>query len=287
MKRLLATVMAIAASQVHAQSPMPDQIIGGCRFDRGTLAFAGTAVEQAQCLLRPVMRGGGKGVLVALPKTLAMLIGTPVSVDKARYAAFVVRNGLQTLALDAPVSRANDNDPAAAPARYFVIHDTSTPWLGDKPFPRGMNRLAYINDITSYATGPNAVAHVFNSRQGVLTIGHDFATPWRATKLEKQVGLPSKGLFLHIENLQPRRRDGGGPQGGDTIAPKPGFTRIQYRRLAQLYAVASIRAGAWLIPGFHAGVDDGIRDAHDDPQNFRLKQFDRAVRSVVRQIEQR
>ena len=255
-----------------------------CGFDVAALSFAGTPLIQAQCLLRHVGRGGVKGPAVPLPPTLTALIGTATAVDAARYARFVVRHGLQTLATAAPVSRAGDNDPASPPARYFVIHDTSTPWLGDAPFPRGMNHLAAINDISAYANGPNAVAHVFNSREGVLTIGHDFAVPWRATKLERGVGVRAKGLFLHIETLQPRRRDGAGPRGNDTIAPVPGFTRVQYRRLAQLYTVASIRAGTWLIPGFHAAVDDGIADAHDDPQNFELSRLDRALARVVRRI---
>ena len=60
---------------------------------------------------------------------------------------------------------------------------------------------------------------------------------------------------------------------GQTEGPKPGFSKAQYRMLAALYVYASARAGHWLIPAFHATVDAGIPDAHDDPQNFELKQF--------------
>jgi hypothetical protein len=37
-----------------------------------------------------------------------------------------------------------------------------------------------------------------------------------------------------------------------------------------LYVSASLQHGTWLIPGYHAAVDAGIPDAHDDPQNFDL-----------------
>lgn len=39
-------------------------------------------------------------------------------------------------------------------------------------------------------------------------LGHDFSVPWRATKFEnKVVGIPAKGLFVHAELIQPRKRD--------------------------------------------------------------------------------
>ena len=34
-----------------------------------------------------------------------------------------------------------------------------------------------------------------------------------------------------------------------------------------------MRAGFWLIPGYHAVIDEGIYDKHDDPQNFDLDAF--------------
>lgn len=63
----------------------------------------------------------------------------------------------------------------------------------------------------------------------------------------------------------------------DRIAPVPGFTPAQYRSLALLYVLASARAGMWLIPAFHANIDRGIPEAHDDPQHFDLAAFDREV----------
>ncbi len=69
------------------------------------------------------------------------------------------------------------------------------------------------------------------------------------------VGVPARGRFVHIELVQPRRHSPGSKSLGDTLAPKPGFSKAQYRQLAALYVYASARAGEWLIPAFHATVD--------------------------------
>ena len=42
-------------------------------------------------------------------------------------------------------------------------------------------------------------------------------------------------------------------------------------------AIFTDSAGLWLIPAFHAAIDEGLPDAHDDPQNFDLPAFDAAV----------
>ena len=98
--------------------------------------------------------------------------------------------------------------------------------------------------------------------------------PWRATKLERAVnfGNDLKGLFLHVELIQPRSRAPGHGRNG-AVAPLPGFTGAQYDRLALLYTIASVRAGEWLIPAFHAVIDADIRGGHDDPQEFDLDSF--------------
>jgi hypothetical protein len=55
------------------------------------------------------------------------------------------------------------------------------------------------------------------------------------------------------------------------------LTQEQYDRLALLYLIASSRAGVWMIPAFHAAIDEGTPDAHDDPQNFDLTKFDTSL----------
>ena len=71
----------------------------------------------------------------------------------------------------------------------------------------------------------------------------------------------------------------------DADAPEPGFTKKQYDRLALLYITASVRKGAYLIPGFHACVDQGIRNSHDDPQNFELPRFFQSLNETWTEID--
>ena len=67
----------------------------------------------------------------------------------------------------------------------------------------------------------------------------------------------------------------------------PGFTAAQYDRLALLYILASVRGGRWLIPGFHAVIDSGIPDAHDDPQNFDMAAWEAALVRRTRELGSR
>ena len=115
--------------------------------------------------------------------------------------------------------------------------------------------------------------------------------PWRATKFERALNFNGrlKGLFLHAEMIQPRRREWGEwrlvrfrrhghhrtrrSRRSLIVAPLPGFTQAQYDRLALVYTIASVRAGAWLIPAFHAVIDNALPNGHDDPQNFDLAAF--------------
>jgi len=248
-----------------------------CAFDTASLSFEGTPVDQAKCLLRPVAKWGHiSESLAALPPTLASLLGTDPRVSAKKLASLAASKGLLASALTGPVSRAQGGAADAPNARYFVIHDTSSPWLGDKAFPQDIDSNASRFPVSGYL-GSNAVAHAFVGRTGLIRFGHDFSVPWRATKREAKIGLASKGLFLHIENIQPRRRDPNGGAKNDAVAPMPGLSPAQYDSLAFLYIVASVRAGQWLIPAYHAALDDGISDSHDDPQNFALQDFDRAI----------
>jgi hypothetical protein len=67
----------------------------------------------------------------------------------------------------------------------------------------------------------------------------------------------------------------------DALAPNPGFTAAQYDRLALLYTIASVRAGHWLIPAFHAALDADIRNGHDDPLNFDVASFAAALDRLI------
>ena len=270
----LAACLAVSGCAQLTRLSLP---IGPCGFDVETLQFAGDALTQARCLLRPVAAGGLVAAQPAvLPESLAAAIGQPVGGLRPQLRRYLARLHIGDAAiggsLDAPLSHARDDDPAAPAARYFVLHDTSVPWLGDAAaFPP--DDAPALNDLARFA-GPDAVAHMFVDRNGQTLLGHDYRTPWRATQLEtRRIGVASRGLFLHTEFAQPRRRDPAGPAHNDLIAPLPGFTDAQYAQMALLYAAASARRGDWLVPAFHATLDEGIVGAHDDPQHFEIACF--------------
>ena len=261
-----------------------------CPFDHQQLTYEGSPKEQAHCLLRHVRRYGELDVATALPEPLEALVGQSSDIRVAQLMAYLRAHGLSDAVLGGPLalplSLAMAGDPRAPRARYFVIHDTSTPALGAAPFPDDLNSPSWAhNQLDSWIAGDKSRAHVFISRTGESVTAVDFSEPWRATKFEMQdTLLRRKGLFLHIELVMPRRNDPSGPATNDALAPEPGIAPAQYARLALVYAAASVRAGHWLIPAFHAVLDAGRVDAHDDPQNFSLESFAAALALLRQQV---
>jgi hypothetical protein len=261
--------------------------MGPCNFDPDSLSFAGSRVEQAECLIRPVNQWAHLGPpLETLPRALAERVGGTVPMpDRAALTALINETGLApqfSEGINNEVSHARDGDAQAPMARYFVIHDTSGPRLGS--FPANLDDNAKINNLERFNCSDSAeIAHAFVNRQGGVFFGHDFGVPWRSTKFERALafGTNLKGLFLHVELIQPRKR---GRRGHDISAPTPGFTAPQYQRLALLYTIASVRAGTWLIPAFHAVIDSGIRGGHDDPQNFEVGAFAEALDRITEKL---
>ncbi len=289
---LIAGLALGTAQPVVAPPPVVETppVVGLCRFEIAQLSFAGSPADQARCLMQPVGRRGAlTGDLRRLPRGLASVLeGKAPLPDKQVVARMLAAQNMDIGGLDQPVSRARDGDPTAPLARYFVIHDTSTPYYADEPFPADVDGDAKVNSFGYYfpANGDPEkypVAHLFLNRIGQVLVGQPLSRPWRATKLETRViGLPAKGLFLHVETVMPRRRDPATNGWNDAIAPRPGFSKTQVDRLALLYIALSVRAGAWLIPAQHATIDHGLPQAHDDPQNFNLKDFDKALRRRLR-----
>ena len=258
--------------------------MGPCAFEPERMSFAGDPVTQARCLVRPV------GVLArlgpipdALPPVLADRVGRfALMPSRKAVTAVLTEMGLDTQfaeSLYAPVSRAQDGDPFGPSARYFVIHDTSGPRLSR--FGDGIDTGRFNNLRNFHCSDGWSIAHAVINRSGDIFVGHDFEVPWRSTKFEPAIafGTDLKGLFLHVEMIQPRRGRGG------RIAPTPGFTPAQYDRLALLYAMASLRAGAWLVPAFHATIDGGVRNGHDDPQNFELASFASSLEQLTARFD--
>jgi hypothetical protein len=193
LKRLVPFALLLAA-------PASAEIIGGCQFDRDTLTFAGSPVEQASCLLRKVKLLGAKEDQ-PLPPVIRQLLengGAPTAAQKeAAMAAFP--QPYQAYArqyADWPASKTE----AGLPLLYFVIHDTSDPFYGADRFPKRLDTDHKVNAFAPYmdATFAKApVAHIFLSRYGQIWAGHDFSEAWRATKLESRViGGPARGRFV-------------------------------------------------------------------------------------------
>lgn len=287
-KFLLALIFAFSCKAAMAQNP-------ACKFDDQTLRFAGRPVEQARCLLRPNKIGGVLGLeLKKLPKPLENLIDRPVGIKKENLRRYLEKRKIdqETIggSLDAPLSKAKTSAGEQIAALYFVIHDTSSPFLNDAPFPADFDddRNWKGNDLSIWINQP--VAHIFVNRLGESLMTTPFEETTRkgwGTKFARDfLKADGKGLQIHIELIQPRRRDpaAANPE-NDRIAPVPGFTGKQYERLALLYAAASVRRGSWLIPAYHSAIDAGIRDAHDDPQNFELERFAEKLRALLKNLK--
>jgi hypothetical protein len=274
-----------ASSLARAQSVLQT------RFDAGTASFNGSKSEQAHYLLSPVLQYGHLGpALDSLPTLLDSLMQDKISIDRLAFLTWLDSNGVSTIDLGGNLDSTLSQNLRGDTAKYFVIHDTSTPWYGD-PITIGSTFPANIDSASwRYNNKPlislNKKAHVFVARTGQSVTANDFSKPWRSTKLELKVldDSISKGLFLHIELVQPRRRDSLGSAKNDAIAPEPGFTRAQYQRLALLYIAAHVRRGDWLVPAYHAVLDEGIKNAHDDPQNFDLEAWCEELRNLIGEI---
>ncbi len=266
-----------------------------CQFDALTLQFVGDPVSQARCLLRPNRIGGVLGVeLKKLPQPLEKLIGKKVKIQKEKLRKYLRTQQIaeNTLggSLDDSLSKAILPGGQEIEALYFIIHDTSSPYLKDADeFPTDINESTYRGNNLEVWLG-NPVAHIFVNRIGDSITTTPFAEPPRkgwGTKFARDfLKAPGKGLQIHIELIQPRRRDKANPNpNNDLIAPAVGFTNGQYQRLALLYASASIRRGTWLIPAYHSATDAGIKDAHDDPQNFELEKFAKELKNLFAKIQ--
>jgi hypothetical protein len=230
--------------------------------------------------------------LARLPKPLDKLVGR--TVDQATAVAlrsYLARHQITEADIGGPISN------TLPLVRYFVIHDTSTYLKGRNSFPQNINDEAWSgNNLKQMVT--QKVTHVWVNRTGNSATTFDFGAlnPPNGTKFGRDHA-DLRPYFVHVENVQPRICDPkvreccpvnsktGKESCNDAIAPAPGFTGAQYDRLALLYVAGSVRHGQWLVPAFHAAVDAGYPDAHDDPQDFdlagwtsRLEQLLKAIR---------
>jgi len=267
--------------------------MGACTFDPQGLHFRGEPLQQAMCLMRPMNATRNLSpALDRLPAALAARIGSGTGLpSREALSAYLSKQDLEwdfAAYLWQPLSRARDNDPGAPQARYFVIHDTSGPNYGRRSFPANIDIAPKINNLNNFKCSDGwGRAHVVVNRSGKMLLEHDFEIPWRETKFERAVNFAGalKGLFLHVELIQPRRSLAGRGRHNDAQTPNPSFSTAQYDRLALLYVVASVRAGEWLVPAFHAAIDAGIRNGHDDPLGFNVESFADGLQRLTDELQ--
>jgi hypothetical protein len=276
----------------HFRPPFFVKTMGPCTFDPATLSFIGEPVEQAQCLMRGMDRSRNLApALQSLPSALASRLGGDTGLPSREVlSGFLSKQNLEwdfAAYLWMPLSRARDNDPDAPMARYFVIHDTSGPNYGRRPFPSDINGDADLNKLADFKCDDGwGKAHVVVNRVGDMLLSHELSIPWRETRFEQAANFSGalKGLFLHIELIQPRRSAGRGWR-NDAQTPDPAFTGAQYDRLALLYVIASVRAEHWLVPAFHAALDADIPNGHDDPLNFDVESFAGSLEKLMATLQ--
>ena len=260
-----------------------------------------SSIDQAKCLLRQPKIFGNVGLtLTSLPAPFDQLLTRPtIDISKEQLRRYLQAQGINEAdiggSLDKPVSRTNNNNPRAELARYFIIHDTSTPNLGNDTFPNNINEASWeFNNFNKYGSGDNSPAHIIINQVGQSVTRKDFNTPWRSTRRESEqfCGVNKcKGLFLAVELVQPRKcQPNSGqtqcspPRKNDAKSPDPGFTKAQLDRLAVVYIAASVRRGKWLIPAFHVVLDQIVPGGHDDPQNFNLDQWSKQLNDILTEI---
>jgi hypothetical protein len=262
-------------------------------FDPEKLSFQGEPAEQAKCLMRGMdQKRNLAPPMESLPSALAERVGMDAGLpSREALSTFLSKKDLEwdfAAYLWMPVSRANNDDPSAPLARYFVIHDTSGPNYGHRAFPGNVDGNSKINNLADFKCYDGwGKAHVVINRSGAMLLSHELSIPWRETKFEQAANFAGalKGLFLHVELIQPRRAATGHGRYNDARSPSPAFTPAQYDRLALVYTIASVRAGRWLIPAFHAALDANIRNGHDDPLNFDAEGFAGSLEGVVKKLQ--
>jgi len=286
---------AASSADCKPSHPLPTIVLtnmGECAFDPASLVFSGTPAEQAMCLMRGMdLSRNLAPPLHGLPGALENRIGRSSGLPtREALSMFLSKQDLEwsfAAYLWQPVSRANDNDAAYPAARYFVIHDTSGPNYGRRSFPDDIDTDPKLNNLDNFVCSDGwGRAHVVVNRSGGMLVSHDFAIPWRQTKFERAINFNGalKGLFLHVELIQPRRTASGHGWRNDAQTPDPAFTAAQYDRLALLYVVASVRADRWLIPVFHAALDADIPNGHDDPLNFDVQSFANSLDALIEKL---
>jgi len=274
-------IMVCATLRIQGQSKLKN------KFNFGNMEFAGSPMSQAKILLRQVFPYGKLGESKNLPNILNKVLSGEIStVSLEKIKIYLLNNQINQNDIGGDLNLPLCKNNAGITANYFVIHDTSFPLNSDlKDFPKNINNSNWRGNSLKNLNHPRPKipVHVFVNRMGYSGTQTSFNLSCFATKLETNgfLGMRSHGDFIHIEMIQPRIFDS---KKIDAISPNPGFTQPQLKRLALLYIVASARKKQWLIPAFHACLDEGIKNSHDDPQNFNLIDWSNEIENLIIEI---
>lgn len=282
MKKIILLFGVIVSLTTYAQTPTQ-------LFDKTTMEYKGSKIEQAELLLRNVkMWAKIDKEKPNIDLKFQNLITSEIEINKEKLKTYLLSQSITddeicgNIHNEVSFTIVNKNKIYA---KYFVIHDVSSPALKNE-FPKNINDSTWKkNNLSSWTWKKGKEpSHSIVTRTGKSKTLNDFSVGWRATKFElNEIGVASRGLFLHIELVQPRVYPPGNIKNAP-VAPTPGFTDIQYKRLALLYICASVRKGDWLIPAYHVNIDEGLEDGHDDPQNFELNKFTNMVLELSKLI---
>lgn len=255
-----------------------------CYWDSTRIQFSGDRIQQALCLT-PKIRASGvvEKVEGGLPSTFDELVGREFDFSREAVESYAARHGLRDDevggALNLRVSKAHGNT-----ALYFVLHDSNGPDFGNHSFTPDINVSPRINNLRQFGRR----WHVLIGRDGSSATLIDFFQPLRSSYFEaREAGAKAKGRFLHVGLLLPiRSMENGAESNFGGVIPDPAYTRDQYRRLAQVYVIASSRAGRWLIPAYASQLNQYGRAPVfiGGPKGFDLTQWAKALRSVYREI---
>ncbi len=127
-----------------------------------------SSIDQAKCLLRqPKIFGNVGPTLTSLPAPFDQLLTRPtIDISKEQLRRYLQAQRINEAniggSLDNPVSRTNNNNPSAELARYFIIHDTSTPNFVNDPFPNNINEASWkFNNFNQYGRGASHLCNEY------------------------------------------------------------------------------------------------------------------------------
>ena len=188
--------------------------MGPCHFDVETSSFAGDAVEQARCLVTPVRTGGYLNErLEKLPPAFQDYVGNAKDMpSRDALRALLRERGLEDMfgpGLSKPVSHAHDDDPMSRGATYFVIHDTSSPNFGNKAWPADIDADQGHQQARALCLFEQhrARAHLHQSlRRDSVSARFRKTLARDQVRDRDQFRHALRGLFIHNELIQPRKR---------------------------------------------------------------------------------